>query len=326
MTALSDVTILVPGRLNPDTLAELKTLARVVERPNGDISDLSEAERASVRGAAVMGVVSAALMDALPNLEVVAHFGVGYDGVDVKHAVSRGIPVTNTPDVLTDEVADTTLGLLLMTARRLSAAERYLRAGRWAQEGHFPLTETTLRGRSVGIMGLGRIGLAIAARLEPFGVSIAYFNRSERTDVSYPYFATLGELADAVDTLIIAAPGGAGTEKAVNADVLKRLGSDGIFINIGRGSIVDEDALVAALRDGTIKAAGLDVFADEPRVREDLIALDNAVLLPHVASASRHTRAQMGSLVIENLRRWFAGETLATPVPEAQKAGLVKRP
>ena len=325
MTDLSTVTILVPGKMNPDTLADLEATFRVVRTSGRDLSDLSDDERAAIRGIAQAGSVPEALIDALPALEIIANFGVGYDGVPAAYAAEKGIMVTNTPDVLTDEVADTTVGLLLMTLREFVAAERHLREGRWHREGAYPLTPMTLRGRRVGIMGLGRIGLAIARRLEAFGVEIAYHNRSQRSDVSYEYHKDLPSLAAAVDTLIVAAPGGASTENAVDADVLKALGPQGVLINIGRGTTVDEAALIAALKDGTIAAAGLDVFADEPHVPEELVALKNTVLLPHVASASRHTRREMGNLVVANLKAWFSGEEPVTPVGECVSAGVTRR-
>ncbi|MCB8837067.1 2-hydroxyacid dehydrogenase [Aurantimonas sp. VKM B-3413] len=325
MTDLSTVTILVPGKMNPDTLATLQSTFSVVRTPGRDISDLSDDQQAAIRGIAQAGSVPEALIDALPGLEIIANFGVGYDGVPAAYAAEKGIVVTNTPDVLTEEVADTAVGLLLMTLREFPAAERHLREGRWHREGAYPLTQMTLRGRHVGIMGLGRIGLAIARRLEAFGVEIAYHNRSPRSDVSYAYHPDLAALASAVDTLIIAAPGGASTEKAVDAAVLKALGPQGVLINIGRGTTVDEPALIAALKDGTIAAAGLDVFEDEPHVPEELIALENTVLLPHVASASRHTRKAMGDLVIANLEAWFSGKEPVTPVSECVSAGITCR-
>jgi lactate dehydrogenase-like 2-hydroxyacid dehydrogenase len=269
-----------------------------------------------VRGIAAFGGISAAFMDALPKLEIVASFGVGYDSVDAAHAGRRGIMVTNTPDVLTEEVADTALGLLLNTVRELPRAENYLREGRWAKEGPYRLTPGTLRGRKAGIFGMGRIGQAIARRLEAFGLPVAYHNRSRIEGSPYEYHPTLVSLASAVDTLISVAPGGASTAKAVNAEVLKALGPNGVFVNIGRGSTVDEDALIAALREGTIFAAGLDVFADEPNVPKALLELPNASLLPHVGSASVHTRNAMADLVVDNLESWFLKGEPVTAVPE----------
>ena len=269
-----------------------------------------------IRGLAVgaQTPVDAALMDRLPNLEIIANFGVGYDTVDARAAAARGIVVTNTPDVLTDEVADLTLGLLLATLRRIPQAERYLRAGRWP-EAPFPLSPS-LRGRRIGILGLGRIGQAIARRLEGFGVAIAYHGRSRQADVPYAYHPTLLGLAEAVHVLIVVAPGGPETAGLIDAAVLRALGPEGVLINVARGSLVDEAALAAALREGTIQAAGLDVFAKEPHVPAELIDLDNAVLLPHVGSASHHTRAAMGQLVVDNLLSWFEGRGPLTPVAE----------
>jgi lactate dehydrogenase-like 2-hydroxyacid dehydrogenase len=272
----------------------------------------------SLRGVAIglHARIDRALMERLPKLEIVANFGVGYDSVDVKAAAERGVIVTNTPDVLTEEVADTALGLLLMTAREFSAAERYLRAGRWAKDGPYRLTPATMRDRIVGIVGLGRIGMAIARRLEAMLVPVVYHNRSPRTDAPYRYYPDLKSMAAEVDTLMIVLPGGAATKDLVDAKILKALGPNGILINIGRGSVVDEPALIDALKDGTILAAGLDVFAKEPHVPEALMALPNAVLLPHVASASVHTRDAMGQLVADNLISWFEKGKPLTPVAE----------
>jgi lactate dehydrogenase-like 2-hydroxyacid dehydrogenase len=202
-----------------------------------------------------------------------------------------------------------------MTVRELSAAERYLRAGKWIEKP-YPLTPATMRGRTVGILGLGRIGLAIARRLDAMQVTVVYYTRTRRDDVAYRHYADLIAMARDVDTLMMVLPGTAATRNIVNADVLKALGPDGIVINIGRGVSVDEPALIAALKDGTIRAAGLDVFADEPRVPPELIALPNAVLLPHVGSASMHTRDGMGQLVVDNLASWFEKGMPVTPVPE----------
>ncbi|MGI5130639.1 2-hydroxyacid dehydrogenase [Pseudonocardia sp. CA-107938] len=274
------------------------------------------------RGGDVVGVatngqlpVDDALLDQLPKLQIVAHFGVGYDSVDTEATRARGVVVTNTPDVLDAEVADTALALLLMTVRELGAAERWLRAGRWAAEGPYRLTPRTVSGRRLGILGLGRIGLEIAKRAEPFGLAIAYHNRNQRDDVPYAYHPSLLDLAAAVDTLMIVVPGGAATHHIVDAAVLAALGPDGIVINIGRGSVVDTDALITALQDGTIAAAGLDVYEDEPRVPQELVDIETAVLLPHVGSASVATRRAMGQLVVDNLISWFERGRAVTPVP-----------
>lgn len=259
--------------------------------------------------------VDAAVIDALPNLEIVANFGVGYDSVDVKAAAARGIIVTNTPEVLTEEVADTALGLILMTVRELPQAERFLRSGQW-ENGSYPLTPISLRNRKAGIAGLGRIGLAIARRLEAFQVPVVYHTRTPREGVPYRHYADLKEMAADVNLLISVLPGTEATRNTINADVLKALGPDGVLINIGRGTVVDEPALITALKDGTIRSAGLDVFTDEPHVPAELIALENTVLLPHVGSASIPTRNAMGQLLFENITSWFEKGAPITPVPE----------
>lgn len=269
-----------------------------------------------VRGIATHGWrgADAALIRALPKLEIISVFGVGYDTVDVSCARDHGVIVTNTPDVLTDDVADLALALLICTLRRVCVADRFVREGRWLQE-QFPLARC-INGKRLGVMGLGRIGLAIARRAEALGMSIAYHNRRRRDDVPYPYYADLVELAREVDVLVIAAAGGAASRQSVNRAVFEALGPEGTLLNIARGSIVDEAELVAALTDGRLGAAGLDVFADEPRVPEALFALDNVVLQPHIASATVETRAAMGQLMIDNLRAHFAGQRALTPVPE----------
>ena len=269
--------------------------------------------RALVRGGHAQ--IGRSLIDRLPALEIIASFGVGYDGIDLAAAAERGVIVTNTPDVLTEEVADTALGLLLMTVRELSAAERHLRAGRWAADGPYPLSPS-LRDRQVGIVGLGRIGMAIARRLDAMKVGVVYHSRRPRADAPYRYYDDLRAMAADVDVLLVVVPGTASTRHLVDAGVLEALGADGVLINVGRGSVVDEAALVAALRQGTIRAAGLDVFANEPHVPAELVALPNAVLLPHVGSASVHTRRAMGQLVVDNLRSWFEDGRPLTPVPE----------
>jgi lactate dehydrogenase-like 2-hydroxyacid dehydrogenase len=247
---------------------------RMVRIEKSDPSLIDADLAARVRGAAVMTRVDAAFVDALPNLEIVASFGVGYDHVDAVYCARRGVMVTNTPDVLTEEVADTALGLLINTIRELPKAEEWLRAGRWVGEGPYRLTPATLRGRHAGIFGMGRIGQAIARRLEAMGLAVSYHNRRQVEGMPYAYYPSLKELAAAVDTLISVVPGGASTDKAVNAEILEALGPDGVFVNIGRGSTVDEPALIEALTKGTIRAAGLDVFADEPRVPQALLGLN----------------------------------------------------
>jgi Lactate dehydrogenase and related dehydrogenases len=308
--------VLIPGRINPRVRERVEAEFDCIAIERADATLVSPEDRDRVAGIAAMTVIPAEFIDAFPGLSIIANFGVGYDAVDAAHAALRGIMVTNTPDVLSDEVADTAIGLILNTLRELPKAEAYLRAGRWPAEGPYPLTKLTLRGRKAGIFGLGRIGMAIARRLEGFGVPVRYHNRNRRTDVDLPWHESLVDLARAVDLLISVVPGGAGTDKAINAEVLAALGPDGVFINVGRGSTVDEPALIEALENGTIAAAGLDVFAAEPHVPERLLALPNACLLPHVASASVATRNAMADLCVDNLVAWFDGRPAITPVPE----------
>ncbi|MDR6757920.1 lactate dehydrogenase-like 2-hydroxyacid dehydrogenase [Mycoplana sp. BE70] len=274
---------------------------------------------ASIRGVAVSNNFDGAAFDCLPNLEIIANFGVGYDGIDVGSAAARGIVVTNTPDVLNDEVADSAIALLLNTLRRFPDAESWLRKGRWERSGPFPLSKLTLRGRSVGIYGLGRIGLAIARRLVGFGVSISYHTRTRKSDAPYIYHPSLLGMAAAVDTLIAIVPKTPETYKAIDATVLSALGPDGVLINVGRGWTVDEQALAEALEAGTIAAAGLDVFQDEPHVPAALLAAPNTCLLPHVASASVATRDAMADLAADNLLAWFDSGRPLTPVPETPR-------
>jgi lactate dehydrogenase-like 2-hydroxyacid dehydrogenase len=317
-TIVKRVDILVADRLMPEALAEasrLFTVHRLADAADraAFLADIAPRVRGLARGG--HAVIGRDLIERLPAIEIIASFGVGYDGIDLAAAAERGIVVTNTPDVLTEETADTALGLLLMTVRELSAAERYLRAGRWVRDGAFPLT-ASLRDRTVGIVGLGRIGLAIARRLDAMRVTVVYHTRRPRPDVPYRHYANLETMAADVDVLIAIVPGTPATHHLIDGAVLGALGQDGIFINVGRGSTVDEQALIAALRDGTIRAAGLDVFAHEPHVPPDLLALPNAVLLPHVGSASVHTRRAMGQLLVDNLRSWFEDGRPLTPVPE----------
>jgi lactate dehydrogenase-like 2-hydroxyacid dehydrogenase len=260
------------------------------------------------------GRLDGAMMDRFAKLEIVANFGVGYDSIDAAEAGRRGIIVTNTPDVLTDEVADLAVGLLIATVRQLPQVDRYLRQGKWLERA-YPLT-TTLRERRVGILGLGRIGKAIAKRLAAFDVDVVYHSRRPQADAPYRYYPSLVEMAHDVHVLLCVAPGGPETHHMVDAEVLRALGPEGIVVNVGRGSVIDERALIEALRSKTILSAGLDVFEDEPRVPQELIDMDHVVLLPHVGSASVHTRNAMGQLVVDNLVSWFSGKGPLTPVVE----------
>jgi lactate dehydrogenase-like 2-hydroxyacid dehydrogenase len=317
MTATPKPDLILTGPMMPlieeqaDQLFAVHRLAKAKDR-NALIAEIAP----RIRAIATAGhfPVDAALMEKLPKLEIVANFGVGYDSVDVKWAGAHGIVVTNTPDVLNEEVADTTLALLLQTVRQLPQAERYLRAGKWLEKP-FPLSHT-LRDRTVGMVGMGRIGKAIARRIESFGVPIVYHSRKPATGVSYKHYPDLVAMAHDVDVLIVIVPGGAGTKNMINAEVLKALGPNGILINVARGSVVDEPALIEALKSKTILSAGLDVFAEEPRVPKELIEMEHVVLLPHVGSASHYTRRAMGQLVVDNLASWAKGAGPLTPVPE----------
>ena len=257
--------------------------------------------------------VGSDLMRALPNLRAVINFGVGYDATDVAQAVERGITVSNTPDVLNDCVADTAIALYLDVLRGVSAADRYVRRGNWLSSGNFPLA-TKASGKKVGILGLGRIGRVIARRLEGFDCEISYHSRNQVEEVSYRYAASPRELAAGCDVLIVAAAGGPGSAKLVDADVINAIGPKGYLINIARGSVVDEDALVAALLAGRLAGAGLDVFAEEPKVPEDLLALESVVLLPHLGSGTHETRAAMAELTLANLHSFVTTGAVLTAV------------
>ena len=317
-SVLKSIDVVIPDRLESNASAaieELFTLHRLADMPDRErwLADVGPRVRAIARGGHAR--IDRRFIERLPRLEIIAGFGVGYDGIDLDAAAERGVIVTNTPDVLTEEVADTILGLLLMTVRELSAAERHLRAGKWATEGAYPLT-SSLRNRTVGIVGLGRIGLTIAQRLDVMKIPVVYHTRTKRSDAPYRHYPDLRAMAADVDTLIVIVPGGASTKHMIDAGVLSALGSDGILISVGRGSTVDESALIEALRNRTIYAAGLDVFADEPNVPDALLALPNVVLLPHVGSGSIYTRRAMGQLVVDNLKSWFEHGKPLTPVAE----------
>lgn len=262
----------------------------------------------------VSAPVTGALMSALPALEIVANLGVGYDNIDAAWAGANGVIVTNTPDVLTEETADTAFGLLLNAVRQFSRAERWLRQGNWLK-GQFEAT-ASLRERTMGVLGLGRIGKAIARRAEAFGVKVIYHNRKPDPDAPYEYCDSLLDMARRCDILMIAAPGGPQTKSIVNAQVIEALGPDGVLVNIARGSLVDERTLIEALQRKQILTAALDVYADEPRVPAELVAMDHVVLLPHVGSASQHTRDAMSRLVVDNLFAWADGNDVLTPVAE----------
>ncbi len=301
-------------RMIEEQLEQHFTVERLYKAANQEKLLAEFGPRVQAIGATPGLKIDAALMQKLPALKIIASFGVGYDAVDAKWAGEHGIVVTNTPDVLNEEVADTTLGLLLATIRQLPQADRYLRAGKWLEKP-FPFT-ATLQDRTVGVVGMGRIGKAIARRLEAFNAPIVYHSRNKAEGVSYKHYPDLKTMARDVDVLIVITPGGAATRHMVNKEVLEALGSNGIVINVARGSVIDEQALIEALRNKTILSAGLDVFEDEPRVPQALIDMDHVVLLPHVGSASVHCRNKMGQLVVDNLVTWASGKPPLTPVPE----------
>lgn len=274
-----------------------------------DLRDPAGVEVAVTGGGSKVG---AAELDALPDLRAIVNFGVGYDNVDVAEARRRGIVVSNTPDVLTDAVADLAAVLVVDVLRGVTAADRFVRSGAWARGEKMPLTRD-VRGAVVGVLGLGRIGTAAAERLEAFGAEIHYHSRSAK-GVAWTYHASPAELAAASDVLLVLTPGGAATDKLVDAAVLDALGPDGYLVNVARGSVVDEDALVAALEDGRIAGAGLDVFAHEPQVPEALLGRDDVVLLPHVGSATTQTREAMGRVVLDNVDAFLDRGELVTPV------------
>ena len=306
--------IIITSRGHAPTMATLQsefTCHKFFEAP--DRKSFLE-KHAGVRGLATFGPlpVDGKLMDALPKLEIISNFGVGVDQINLGDAKERGIIVTNTPDVLNDCVADTALALVLNTVRKFPQSERYLRAGNWAARGPYPLA-TSVGGKTLGILGLGRIGEVIAKRAIACGMKIRYHNRN-RKDVDYPYDPDPVTLASNSDVLIVVTPATAQTSRIINAAVLDALGPEGYLVNIARGSVVDEPVLLRYLQEKRIAGAGLDVFADEPRVPPEFFTLDNAVLFPHVGSATAETRRAMGELQIENPRRHFAGKPVVSRV------------
>ncbi len=295
------------GKVNLHHWLELKDKDAFVKEYGGRIRAIAIAYTANK--------VDENFLKQFPKLEQVSSFGVGYDHIDAKWAGAHGITVTNTPDVLNEEVADTAIGLLLCTVREFPQSERFLRAGKWPQ-GHYPLTKATLRDRTVGMVGMGRIGKAIARRLEAFGVPVVYHSRNPQSGVTYKHYPKLLDMARDVDTLMVIVPGGPSTQNMINAEVLKALGPRGVVINMARGSVVDEPALIEALKNRTIYSAGLDVFAKEPHVPKELIEMDHIVLFPHLGSSTEVTRAAMDQLVVDNILAWAAGKPPLTPVSE----------
>ena len=293
-------------------LLERYEVLRLDRAPDREAFLAASGPRVDAVASSARVAVDAALLDALPRARIVAHFGVGYDNVDAAHARARGMVVTNTPDVLTDCVADLAIALMVDVARGVTAGDRYVRAGRWLK-GAMPLA-SKVSGKRLGIVGLGRIGRAVARRAEAFDMEIRYHNRRQVPDSPYAWEKSLADLARWCDFLVVATSGGAESRGLVSAAVIEALGPRGFLVNIARGSVVDEPALVAALVDRRIAGAALDVFADEPRVPEALLALDNVVLTPHIASATTDTRAAMGQLVLDNLAAFFETGRALTPV------------
>jgi hydroxypyruvate reductase len=310
--------ILTASKLPPLFLDPLKASYRVHERLHETDPAAFAALAPSIVAIAASGEskVPADLIARLPALKLISVMGVGYDGVDVAAAKARGVMVTHTPDVLNDEVADTTLGLMLCAARQLPAADRYVRAGEWLK-GPMPL-QRKMTGARLGLVGMGRIAKAIAQRALAFNMSIAYTARSAKPELPYRFFPTPAALAAESDFLVVITPGGAATRKLIDATVLKALGPKGILVNVARGPVVDEAALIEALQSGTIAGAALDVFENEPQVPQALIDMPHVVLAPHIGSATRETRQAMSDLALGNLKAHFAGQPLLTPVPECR--------
>ena len=283
----------------------------------GAPDDLSADTLASIRAIAFRGhsFLSGEIMDRFPNLGMIANLGVGYDTIDVAHAVSRGILVSNTPDVLTDDVADLGIGVMIAWSRGIPGAQGWIKSGEWAQNGEYRL-QRKVSGKRAGIVGLGRIGRAVAERLVPFNIDISYFARSAKQTPGWTHYADIAAMAADVDTLFICVSGGPETQGIVSADAIKALGPQGLLINISRGTTVDEPALLAALETGQIAGAALDVFLNEPNIDPRFLALDNVLLQPHQSSGTVETRTRMGALQRENLAAYFAGAPLVTPIPE----------
>jgi lactate dehydrogenase-like 2-hydroxyacid dehydrogenase len=310
--------VLLLGPLKPVVVNGLEAACSLHKVAAANDRDAFVAAHSDVRAIACSATserVPGEFMARFPKLQIVSSFGVGYDHMDVKWAAEHGVILTNTPGVLNEEVADTALGLLLCTVRELPQAERHLRAGKW-RGGDYPLTKASLRDRTVGMVGMGAIGKAIARRLDAMQVPVVYHTRQPRRELSYRHYPNLVGMARDVDILLVIVPGGAATRNMINAEVLDALGPDGILINMARGSVVDEPELIKALRDKRIMSAGLDVYAKEPDVPQELIAMENIVLFPHLGSASVVTRERMDQLIVDNILAWAAGKPPLTPVAE----------
>ena len=315
------IDVLQVAHVVPDIEAKLKATYRVHRAGPDDTVPPDVARR--VRAVVAGGVAPAGLLAQLPKLEIVASASVGYDGIDVPGAGARSIPVTNTPGVLNDDVADLAIALMVMAARRLAAGDRYVRAGKWVSDGHMPLARTASNKR-LGIVGLGRIGRDIARRAEAMNITVSYTNRRPVEGVSYRFVPSLVELARDNDFVIVIASAGPDATKMISREVIEALGPTGILVNVSRGRVVDEAALIEALKTGKLGGAGLDVFEDEPNVPAALMAMENVVLTPHLGSSTIETRTAMGQLALDNLAAWFAGKPLLTEVPETQARRVAK--
>ena len=294
----------------------MEELFEVHQMPiNGNVGELSEEVRAKIKAFAFKGhsALDSAIMDAFPNLGLVANYGVGYDTIDVDHAKSRGIQVTNTPDVLTNDVADLAVGMLLSLARDIVGASNWVRTGQWASSGAYPL-QRTISGASVGIAGLGRIGEAVASRLQAFETDIHYYSRSDKNKPGWTYHDNLVSLAERVSILMVCVSGGPATAKLISSDVLVALGLDGVLVNSARGTTIDEEALITALQTKQLRGAALDVYNNEPNIDPRWLKMNNVLLQPHQSSGTVETRQRMGALQRENLLAFFAEKPLITPV------------
>lgn len=308
--------ILICGQFNPPIIDNLEAEMKVhFVESRADLPKMDADILQRVEGFASFGWAPADIIDLMPNLKMISSYGVGYDGVDADYAASKGIMVGHTPDVLNDEVANTVIALLLATDKCIVAFDKYVRSGDWENNGPAPLTRG-LAGKKVGIVGLGRIGETVAEKLAVFHCHVAYHTRTQKSHVDYPYFADLVELATDSDILIIITPGGAATNKLINEQVLNALGPQGTLINVSRGTVVDEQAMIVALQDGRLGAAGLDVFEKEPHVPQALCELENVVLAPHIGSATIETRQAMSDRVVENMVAFFNDGKPINLVPE----------
>ena len=296
-----------------DRMDDHFNVVKLYKEPNPE--EVLQAVKDEVKGIVAMmnNSVRENIISALPNLEIISLFSVGYDNVDMDAARARNITVTNAPDIVTADTADTALALLLAVSRRIVEMDAFVRVGRWQNAVRVPLGNS-LTGKKAGIVGLGRIGQAIAKRLSGFDVDIAYYGRNKKAEFSYEYYDDLAAMAADVDYLVLSCPGGEATKHIINRDVLAALGNKGFLINVARGSVVDENALIEALHNNVIAGAALDVYENEPEVPQELKSMDNVVLLPHIGTATVETRGAMGDLVVDNLLAHFDGKPVLTPI------------